>query len=94
MYVKEVMEPAKYNAWVEITLAELKGYIGFCILMGLVQLPELSDYLKSDPYFHYAPLADRISRRRFMEITRYLHITNNGDLQQSGEPGYDRLGKV
>ena len=54
MYAKETMEPAKYSAWMEINLEELKAYIGFCILMGLVPLPELSDYWTSDPYFHYA----------------------------------------
>ena len=94
MYAKETMEPAKYSAWMEINLEELKAYIGFCILMGLVPLPELSGYWTSDPYFHYAPIAERISRHRFMEITRYLHFTNNDDLIQRGQPGYDRLGKV
>ena len=94
MYAQEVMEPEKFSAWIHITLQEFKAYIGFCILMGLVRLPEISDYWKTDPYFHYAPIADRISRRRFMEITRYLHFANNDGLMQRGEPGYDRLGKV
>ena len=89
-----VAGPSGSVADVAVTLQELKAYIGFCILMGLVSLPELSDYWTSDPYFHYAPIAERISRHSFMEITRYLHFTNNADLIQRGEPGYDRLGNT
>ena len=82
MCAKEITKPAKYSVWMEITLQELKAYIGFCILMGLVPLPELSDYWTSDPYFYYAPIAERIYRHCFMEIARYLHFTNNADIIQ------------
>ena len=89
MYAKEIMEPEKYSAWMQITLQELKAYIGICILMGLVPLPELSDYWTSDPYFHYAPIAERISRHRFMEITRYLISNNEGNWDTTGLEKYD-----
>ena len=51
----------------------------------------LDDYWSSDLTLRYAPIADRISRDRFREISRYLH---NSTLQPKGSPGYDRLGKV
>ena len=74
---------------------ELRAYFGFKIMMGLIPLPSMDDYWRRDPLlFHYAPIADRISRKRFREITRYLHFADNTHLPQPGKPGYDRLGKV
>ena len=62
--------------------------------MGIVELPSLDDYWKRDPLLHYAPIADRISRDRFRDLSRYLHFADNATLSPRGSPGYDRLGKV
>ena len=43
---------------------------------------------------HYAPIADRISRDRFEEITRYLHFVDNDILPARGEEGFSLLQKV
>ena len=84
----------KYDAWDKVTTDELKAYLGFCILMGINRLPALDDYWSSDPTLRYSPIADRISRDHFREISRYLHFVDNSTLQPKGSPGYDRLGKV
>ena len=94
LYAKEVMGGEKYDAWDKVTTDELKAYLGFCILMGINRLPALDDYWSSDPTLRYSPIADRISRDRFREISRYLHFVDNSTLQPKGSPGYDRLGKV
>ena len=62
--------------------------------MGIICLPSLYDYWKKDPYYPYGPIANRISRDRFMEIGRYLHFVHNSTLAPPGSDGYDRLGKV
>ena len=93
-YAKEVMGEDKYGVWVKITTEELKAYLGFCILMGINQLPALDDYWSTDPMLHYSPVADRITRDRFREMSRYLHFVGNATLTPRGSPGHDRLGKV
>ena len=70
-----------------------KGYLGFMILMGICELPEIRDYWAKDPYLHYSPVADRITRDSFEEISRYLHFDNNA-LPAHGEEGYHRLQKI
>ena len=62
--------------------------------MGINQLPALDDYWSSDRTLHYSPIADRISRDRFWEISHYLHFVDNSTLVPKGSPGYNRLGKV
>ncbi len=73
---------------------EIRAKLGFCILMGLVQEPEIRDYWSRDPTFHYSPIADRISRKRFEEVARYLHFVDNQSLPARGDPGYHRLQRV
>ena len=41
--------------------AEICAYMGFMILMGINQLPEIRDCWSTNEYLHYAPIADRIS---------------------------------
>ena len=85
------MGTEKYQEWEKINVMELKAYLGFSILMGLVKLPSLEDYWNVDPFLHYAPIADRIARQRFRDISRYLHFAG---LIPPGQPGHDKLGKV
>ncbi len=94
MYAMEVMDEEKVEKWNPITTQDLEAYFGFTILMGINSLPALEDYWKRNPVYHYSPVADRISRDRFMEISRYLHFADNSTLAPRGSPRYDRLAKV
>lgn len=78
----------------ETDAAEIRAYLGFAILMGFNKVPDLYDYWSTNPIFHYFPVASRISRKRFLEIQRFLHFTDNETIIPRGDPGYDRLAKV
>ena len=93
LYAQEVLGQ-RYSVWEKLTMEELRAYFGFMILMGLYPRPSLSDYWKRDPFVNYAPIAERISRDRFYDISRYLHFSNNALQAPPGATGYDRLGKV
>ena len=88
------MGEEKYSFWEKNTTEELKAYLGFCILMGINNLPALKDYWSEDPMYHYSPIADRITRDRYHDISRYLHFVDNSTLTPRGSPDYDQLGKV
>ena len=81
------------TAWTTST-DEMKAFIGFVIMMGVVKLPDLYDYWSSSEVLHCFPVASRITRKRFLELRRYLHFVDNDALPVRGEEGYDRLGKV
>ena len=93
-YAQQVMGQERFYRWTKITLPELRAYMGFCNLMGINKLPCIEDYWRRDPSLHYSPIADRITRDRFRDITRYCHFVNNDTLIPRGSPGHDRLGKV
>ena len=65
------------------------------MLMAINQLPCIYDYWKKDLIFHYSPIADKISRDRFLEITRCLHFTDNTSYTTpKTDVNYDRLWKI
>ena len=72
-------------------MEELRAFFGFSILD---HLPAIDDYWSRDPHLRYAPIADRISRQRFIDISWYLHFVDNDHLAPRGDPSYDQLGKV
>ena len=93
-YAGQVMGEERYREWKKITKEDVKAFLGFSILMGINHLPSVDDYWSKDPLLHYAPIADRIPRWHFREISRYLHFVDNDHLAQRGDPAHDRLGKV
>lgn len=75
-------------------MRDYEAYIGFSILIGINPKPAIHHYWSQDPVYHYKPVADKITRDRFHDISRYLHYADNTTLPKPGEDGYDRLGKV
>ena len=88
------MGEERYREWDKMTDEEFKAYLGFNILMGINKLPSLDDYWSRNPLLRYSPVADRITRDRFRDLSRYLHFADNTTLTDRGSPNHDRLGKV
>ena len=93
-YADQMQTPAQKEQWTPLTVDELKAYMGFCMLMGIVRLPSIEDYWKRDPHFHYSPIASKISWDRFHHIRQYLHFADNTTIPLPGTPGSDRLAKI
>ena len=73
---------------------EISAYLGFAILMGINRVPDLYDYWSTSELYHYFSVASRIPRKRFLELSRFLHFADNATISSRGDPGYDRLAKV
>ena len=58
LYARQVVGEEKYAQFEVVTVEEFLAYQGFCILMGLVQLPSLDDYWRRDEYLRYTPISD------------------------------------
>ena len=63
--------------------SEILAFLGMAIFMGVNQLPALARYWRKDPVFHYSPVAERISRDRFLAIWKFLHFADNYDPGES-----------
>lgn len=90
LYARQVIG----DKWSCVTDQEVLAFIGFSILMGINQLPALTDYWRRDPYFRYHPIVDRI-RDRFLDLWRFIHFVDNTEMTMSRtDPNYNRLWKI
>ena len=78
----------------ETNLDEIKAYLGFMVVMGVNRLPEIRDSWSVDSKLNNAFISSRITRKRFEEISRYLHFVDNTALPLRDEPGFHQLQKV
>ena len=93
-FAAQCLAAANSDATWETDLAEIRAYLGFMVVMGINRLPEIRDYWSTDSKMHNAFISSHITRRRFEEISRYLHFVNNTTLPLRDEPGFHRLQKV
>ena len=74
-YAREILGDSAAQKWTDVTAEDIWAFLGFALLMGINRLPQLHLYWNTDPAYHYLPIAERITRDRFMAIWRYLHFT-------------------
>ncbi|KAB0800404.1 hypothetical protein PPYR_06144 [Photinus pyralis] len=95
---KIVTETNRYaiqnNNAIDLTVEELKAFIGMLIIMGFNPLPSLRLYWSSDPNFHNSRISAIMPLKRFLKILRFLHINDNENMLKKGEAGFDKLHKV
>ena len=82
------------RSWKEISLEELKAFLGLLICMSIHRLPSLRDYWSSDWVLGVPAFAKIMPRNRFLEIWNNLHLCDNSQMPQPGEPNFDKLFKV
>ncbi|KAF2894881.1 hypothetical protein ILUMI_11294 [Ignelater luminosus] len=78
----------------DLSLNELKAFIGILVIMGLNSLPSLRLYWSSDQNFYSARVSEVMPLKRFLKILRYLHIHDNDLVLKRGEPEFDKLYKI
>ena len=81
--------------WYDTSIEEIKAFVGILTQMGIVKLPRIEFYWSlSHPYLVTPGISNAMSRVRFEQIFRFLHLCNNKAQVSRGRPGYDRLFKV
>lgn len=81
---------SRINKWRDLTIEELKIFIGLVLYMGTVKVNRLSDYWKKHRMFNFGFVREKMSRDRFLIILRCLHFSRN-DLQHQQQEPVDRL---
>ncbi|CAK9801059.1 PiggyBac transposable element-derived protein 4 [Anthophora plagiata] len=63
--------------WVDVTVTEMKKFLGLIILMGQVPKGDMYDYWSTLSYIETPIFPKTMSRNRFMQIWRMWHFCNN-----------------
>ncbi|XP_011407707.1 PREDICTED: piggyBac transposable element-derived protein 4-like [Amphimedon queenslandica] len=93
-YASLCLGEERYESWDPVTEEDIFAYFGVMIGMGLIKLPSIADYWRTDPLFHCSIIADNMTRDRFFQIHRFLHFFDNSFLLSPSDPSYDCLCKV
>lgn len=89
---KSTSEKSRITRWTELTVEELKIFIGIVLHMGTIRLNRLQDYWRKHRLFNLPAFSSYMSRDRFMLIMRCFHFNKN---PLPGEPKpADRLFKI
>ncbi|XP_046391578.1 piggyBac transposable element-derived protein 4-like [Ischnura elegans] len=78
----------------ELTVEELKAWLGIIIFMGFHYLPSIRLFWSTDENFHCERVARIMSLNRFLKILRFLHINDNTKMPPRGSQNFDRLYKI
>lgn len=95
--VTETNRYAKQNnskRWIDVTVNEMKAFIGCLIVMGIHQLPALKHYWSSDPFLRVEAVANVMTANRFKKIVENLHCNDNESQPPKSDPNFDKLHKV
>lgn len=79
-------EKSRICNWKQLSLEELKTFLGLLFHTGILRLPEIQHYWKHDELFKTC-FGKYMSRDRFMLIMRCLHVSNSDN-------NTDRLHKI
>lgn len=95
--VNETNRYAKQNHcknWYDVTLEEMKAFIGCMIVMGIHQLPALKHYWSSDPFLRVESVASIMTANRFKKLIENVHCNDNETQPAKSDPAFDKLHKV
>ena len=66
--------------WVDITLPEIRAFVGLLLVMGILRLPRLELYWTNQYPLIYTKVKEVMVKTRFLAILRALHL-NDSSLQ-------------
>ncbi|CAH2088552.1 unnamed protein product [Euphydryas editha] len=69
-----VTENSRITSWKELTVSELRVFLGLLFHMGFIQLPRLQDYWKTNRLLAIPIFGQHMSRNRFLLIMRCLQF--------------------
>ena len=77
------------TSWYDTNEREMRFFFGIQIMMAIKQQPEYRDYWLQDSVLGDTHISSRITRNRYNEQSKYLHLTD-----PATEDGADKLGKI
>ncbi|KAM3850406.1 piggyBac transposable element-derived protein 4-like [Diretmus argenteus] len=83
------MPYSRVNVWQPLTVGELKRFLGLFFLTGLIKKVSIAEYWSVDVALETPYFRKTMSRNRYQLIWRFLHFSDNREVD-----GSDRLHKV
>ena len=83
----------RLGQWRDVNKDEMKTYPSVCVIMGVNNLPKITDYWSSDIFTSNNGIRQTTTKNRFEEISQFFHLNNSSEEPAHGEENFDRLYK-
>ncbi|XP_033728229.1 piggyBac transposable element-derived protein 4-like [Pecten maximus] len=94
-YARAVQEKNGHDKkWYDTNSAEMRSYIAFHIIMGIVVAPNQDMYFTKDNLYRPTGINERITRDRMDKLHQYFHVCDSSQNPPKGQPGHDKLARV
>lgn len=92
----EVPQTKGGRRWRDVDRADIRGWLGICILMGCKRLPSVRQYwMRSQPFLYCELISSIMSLERWEDILRCLHLVDNATVVKDVKnPKFDRIAKT
>ena len=90
-YARKKLAGQALDKWQDVTLVEIKAFLGVCVVMGVNPLPCTDDYWSSDPFLGNKGIQNVMTRNRFGNISRFFHFSDSSVEPRRGDDGFDHL---
>ncbi|XP_045184371.2 piggyBac transposable element-derived protein 4-like [Mercenaria mercenaria] len=91
LYASQKQSRKPDPSWRQVTFVEMKAWLGICVYMSIIQLPQTQMYWSTDKTFGNLSIRKVMKRDRFMKILQYFHVNDRSKMQPRGHPTYDKL---
>lgn len=82
------------NVPLDTTPEEIRAFLGIVIYMGYHSVPSIQLYWSNDPNFFCERVAKVMTVKRFLKLTRFLHLNDNLQMPPRNTEQFDKLYKV
>ena len=83
---------SRARLWKDVTVEEMRKFLAFPLLTGIIRKPEISQYWSTDPLLVTPTFHNNMSRNQYQSILEFLHF--NDMFYDAADPDQDCLFKV
>lgn len=73
-YARQKLEGQALDKWQDVTLNEIKAFLGVCIVMGVNSLPSTAESWSSDPFLGNEGIQKVMTKNRFENISQFFSL--------------------
>ena len=84
---------SRASRWYNVTNREMKDFIPFLLLTGIIQKPKINHYWSTDPLLKSSIFNETMARNRYQTIIEFLHFNDKSNYNPN-DPARDKPYKI
>ncbi|GFO14718.1 PiggyBac transposable element-derived protein 4-like [Plakobranchus ocellatus] len=86
---------SRFQQWVEVTVGEMRAFLGLIVAMGLIVIIEnMAEYWSLHDQYRLPFFSSVMVKDRFLLILSFFHVADNERQAPKDDPGYDPIYKI